>query len=145
MIMEISIKPVGVVRNKERMQHFGGWDEVVSDIVVRKKFAPALDGLEDYSHAIIVYWMHEVKKQVIKHRPQGIAPLVGIFACRCQGRPNPIGITAARIVKRRKNVLTVKGLDVISGTPVLDIKPYTPQYDAPKNVKVPEWTKMLKY
>lgn len=143
--MTISMTHIGIVKNKEKSQHFGGWSKVVSDIIVNKEFAPALDGLEDYSHAVIVYWMHETKKHVIKHRPQGIAPLVGIFACRCQGRPNPIGISAARIIKRRENVLTVKGLDVINGTPVLDIKPYTPQYDLVKDAKVPEWTKMLKY
>ena len=143
--MTISMKPVGVVKNKEKNQHFGNWGKVVSDIVISKKFSSALDGLEDYSHAVIVYWMHEVKKHVVKHHPQGVAPLVGIFACRCKGRPNPIGISAVKIVRRRKNILTVKGLDVINGTPVLDIKPYTPQYDMVKNIKVPEWTKMLKY
>ncbi len=143
--MTISIRPVGIVRNKEKGQHFGGWSKTVSDIVVNKRLTPALDGLEDYSHAVIVYWMHEVKKHVIKHHPQGTAPLVGIFACRCQGRPNPIGVSAVKILKRRKNVLTVKGLDAINGTPVLDIKPYTPQYDLVNNAKVPEWAKMLKY
>ncbi len=142
--MTISLHPVGVVRNKEG-QHFGRWGDVVSEIAVSKKFSPALDGLEKYSHAVIVYWMHEVRKKVIKHRPQGIAPLVGIFACRCQGRPNPIGISAVKIVRRRNNVLTVKGLDAVNGTPVLDIKPYTPQYDCVKNAKVPAWTKMLRY
>jgi tRNA-Thr(GGU) m(6)t(6)A37 methyltransferase TsaA len=143
--MKISMKPIGVVKNKEKNQHFGGWDTVVSDIIVKKTLAPALDGLENYSHAVIVYWMHQVKKRVIKHHPQGIAPLVGIFACRCQGRPNPIGISAAKIVRRRKNVLTVKGLDVINGTPVLDIKPYTPQYDMIKDAVAPKWTRMLRY
>ncbi|MDI6721676.1 MAG: tRNA (N6-threonylcarbamoyladenosine(37)-N6)-methyltransferase TrmO [Candidatus Aenigmarchaeota archaeon] len=143
--MKISLKPVGIVKNREKDQHFGGWDKVVSEVIVDRKLSSALDGLEGYSHAVIVYWMHKVKKRVIKHRPQGIGPLVGIFACRCQGRPNPIGISAVKIVRRRKNVLTVKGLDVISGTPVLDIKPYTPRYDMVKDAKVPEWTKMLKY
>lgn len=143
--MIISIKPIGLVKNREKNQHFGNWSKIISNIVVNKKFAPALDGLEDYSHVVIVYWMHEVKKHVIKHHPQGVAPLVGIFACRCQGRPNPIGISAVRIVRRRKNVLTVKGLDVINSTPVLDIKPYTPQYDLVKDAKVPKWTKMLRY
>ncbi len=140
----ISINPIGIVRNKEK-HHFGGWNKVVSDVIVHQRFAPALDGLAKYSHAIVVYWMHGVRKKVIKHHPQGIAPLVGIFACRCQGRPNPIGISAVKIVKRNGNVLRVKGLDAVNGTPVLDIKPYTPQYDAVKDAKVPAWTKKLKY
>ncbi|MDO8339973.1 MAG: tRNA (N6-threonylcarbamoyladenosine(37)-N6)-methyltransferase TrmO [Candidatus Burarchaeum sp.] len=143
--MEISLRPIGHVKNRERKQHFGGWDKTVSDVVVNKRFEPALDGLEKYSHAMIVYWMHQVKGHVIKHHPQGTAPLVGIFACRCQARPNPIGISSVKIVRRRKNVLTVRGLDTVNGTPVLDIKPYTPQYDLVKNAKVPAWTKKLKY
>ncbi len=141
----IRLISVGSVRNKITKQRFGNWKNVISDIVIDKKFAPALDGLEGYSNVIIVYWMHEAGKYKIKHRPQGIGPRVGIFACRCQSRPNPIGITAAKIIKRKKNVLAVKGLDVINGTPVLDIKPYTPQYDLVKNAKVPAWTSLLKY
>ncbi len=143
--MNISIKPVGIARNREREQHFGGWKNVVSDIAVNKKYREALDGLEGYSHVLVVYWMHKAKKRVIKHRPQGIGPLVGIFACRCQGRPNPIGISAAKITGRRGNVLSVKGLDVINGTPVLDIKPYTPQYDLVKNARTPKWAEKLAY
>ncbi len=141
----ISLKPIGKIRNKVKEQRFGNWKNVISDIVLDKKFAEALDGLEGYSHAVIVYWMHQTGKYKIKHRPQGIGPLVGIFACRCQSRPNPIGITAAKIIKRRGNILTMKGLDVIDGTPVLDVKPYTPQYDFIKKAKVPAWTKRLRY
>ena len=142
---KISLKPIGIVKNSEKKQHFGGWKHIKSNIVVDEKYEPALDGLEDYSHVIVVYWMHQVDGCVIKHRPQGVAPLVGIFACRCQGRPNPIGISTSKIVRRKKNVLTVEGLDVIDGTPVLDIKPYTPQYDFVKDAVVPKWTRMLKY
>ncbi|MBI2971594.1 MAG: tRNA (N6-threonylcarbamoyladenosine(37)-N6)-methyltransferase TrmO [Candidatus Aenigmarchaeota archaeon] len=143
--MAVTLHPIGTVKNAEKKQHFGGWRSVTSRIVVRKKLAPALDGIEGYSHALIVYWMHGVKKHVIKHRPQGVAPLIGIFACRCQGRPNPIGISAVKIVKRKGAVLTVKGLDAINGTPVLDIKPYTPAYDEVKSATVPSWTKLLRY
>lgn len=141
----ISLKPIGEVKNKVEEQRFGNWKTVISEIAINKKFAEALDGLEDYSHAIVLYWMHQTMGHKIKHKPQGIGPLVGIFACRCQSRPNPIGMTAVKIIKRRGNVLTVKGLDVINGTPVLDIKPYTPQYDLVKGAKVPAWTKKLRY
>ncbi len=141
----IEVSPIGFVRNKITKQRFGNWKNVVSDIAVDKRFYPALDGLEEYSHAIVLYWMHQTKGYKIKHMPQGIGPLVGIFACRCQSRPNPIGMSAVKIVRIRNNILTVRGLDVINGTPVLDIKPYTPQYDLVKGAKVPAWTKILKY
>ena len=77
---------------------------------------------------------------VIRHVPQGKVdevPEVGILACRCPQRPNPIGITTTQIISIKDNVVTVRGLDVINNTPILDIKPYTPQYDAVQDAKVP--------
>jgi tRNA (Thr-GGU) A37 N-methylase len=82
---------------------------------------------------------------------------VGIFACRCPYRPNPIGSTTVPILDITGNVLTVKGLDAIDMTPVIDIKPYTPQYDFAckmdnqlkaaicRSVRIPEWIFRLTY
>jgi tRNA-Thr(GGU) m(6)t(6)A37 methyltransferase TsaA len=92
--------------------------------------------------------MHDVKRCDIHHVPQGKTgevPEVGIFACRCPQRPNPIGLTTTKIISIDRNIVKVKGLDVISGTPVIDIKPYTPQYDFAENAKVPEWVNKLQY
>ena len=83
-----------------------------------------------------------------RHVPQGKVaevPEVGIFACRCPQRPNPIGITTVEIISINKNAIKVKGLDVINNTPVLDIKPYTPQYDLVRDAEVPEWVNKLDY
>ncbi len=147
MVSEININPVGFVKNSVKEPRFGDWAGIISDIVLDEKYAEALDGLEDYSHAIVIYWMHGVRTCHIQHRPQGNpeVPVVGTFACRCPARPNPIGITTAEIVSVKDNVLKVKGLDAISGTPILDIKPYTMQYDSVKNVRCPEWVNKLKY
>lgn len=146
-IMEIKLKPIGFAKNKEK-RHLGGWDKVATDLVINKKYAGALLGLKDYSHLIVIYWMHKVKEYVIRHVPQGKVeevPEVGIFACRCPKRPNPIGITTAKIVSIKNNIVKVKGLDVIEGTPILDIKPYTPHYDAVKKAKVPQWVNKLDF
>ena len=70
-------------------------------------------------------------------------PEVGIFAQRAKHRPNPIGITAVELVTREGNVLKVRGLDAIDGTPVLDIKPYYPAFDLIEKPEVPEWVKRL--
>lgn len=70
-------------------------------------------------------------------------PLVGIFSQRVKDRPNPIGITAVEIVKVEGDVLEVKGLDAINGTPVIDVKPYYPQFDKVDDSKVPEWVNIL--
>lgn len=145
--MQIKIKPVGFVKNNIKEPRFGNWKNVVSEIILNKEYDGALDGIEDYSHINVIFWMDQVKTCEIKHRPQGNieVPVVGIFACRCPVRPNPIGITTVKILERRDNKIRVKGLDVIDNTPIIDIKPYTPQYDKVKDVKVPNWIDKIKY
>lgn len=145
--MVITLKPIGFARNAEK-KHFGGWNKVVTDLVINPEYKDALAGLHEYSHLIALYFMHEVKTCDIRHVPQGkvgVVPEVGIFACRCTGRPNPIGVSTVKIVGIKDNVVTVQGLDVINNTPLLDIKPYTPQYDAAPDAKVPEWVGKLEY
>ncbi len=145
--MDIVLKPIGFSKNNEQ-KHFGNWAGITSDIVVNSEYVDALKGLEDYSHIIIVYWMHDVKTCDIRHVPQGKigeVPEVGIFACRCPQRPNPIAISTVKIQSIKGNTVTVGGLDVINNTPILDIKPYTPQYDAAADAKVPDWVNKLDY
>ena len=145
--MEITLKPIGFARNQEK-EHFGGWSGIVSELVINKEYERALAGLEEYSHIIVVYWMHDVKTCDIRHVPQGKAgevPEVGIFACRCPQRPNPLGVSTVKIIGIKGNIVTVRGLDVISGTPILDVKPYTPQYDAVIDPKIPDWVSKLDY
>ena len=141
------MKAIAVAENAEK-KHFGGWGGIITDIVIDEKYKDALMGLEDYSHLIIIYFMHEVKTCDLRHVPQGKVgevPEVGIFACRCPQRPNPIGITTVEFLGIENNIVKVKGLDVIDGTPILDIKPYTPQYDSVSNAKVPDWVNKLDY
>ena len=114
---EINLKPIGVVKNSIKEPRFGNFAEEVSEIIVDEKFGDALDGIEEYSHVIIVYWMDKVKEHVIKHRPQGNpnVPVVGIFACRCPQRPNPVAITTVRLLERKGNTIKVKGLTSWTG------------------------------
>jgi tRNA-Thr(GGU) m(6)t(6)A37 methyltransferase TsaA len=85
----------------------------------------------------------------MRRRPQGREdmPEIGIFAQRARHRPNPIGVTAVRLLRRDKNRLVVQGLDAINGTPVVDVKPYVPQFDTVESPRVPEWVArlMVKY
>lgn len=144
---EIILKPIGFVKNNVKKPRFGGFANEISEIVVNKKFAGALQGIDDYSHVIIIYWMDRIKDYAITHRPQGNpeVPVVGIFACRCPQRPNPIAITTVKLISRKGNRIKVKGLDVLNGTPVIDIKPYWPQYDRVKNEKIPKWVNKLEF
>ena len=142
---EICFRPIGVAKNDEKEPRFGSFSSVVSEIVVDEKFTDALNGIEDYSHVIIVYWMDKIKDYVITHRPQGNpdVPVVGIFACRCPQRLNPIAMTTVRLMGRNGNKIKVEGLDILDGTPIIDIKPYWPIYDNVKEGKIPSWVEKL--
>ncbi len=138
------MKPIGIVRNRVREPRMGGWDDISSDIIVRKELTGALDGLEGFSHVVVLCHMHRVSQEEGERthcHPRGDPryPLQGIFATRTPRRPNPIGVSVALLLRRRRNVLRVKGLDAINSTPVLDIKPYIPRYDAPSDIRLPEW------
>jgi tRNA-Thr(GGU) m(6)t(6)A37 methyltransferase TsaA len=127
---EINLKPIGVAKNSVKQSRFGSFAGVVSEIIVDERFTDALNGIDDYSHVIVVYWMDKVKDYVITHRPQGNpdVPIVGIFACRCPPRPNPIAVTTVKLIGRTGNRIKVKGLDILDGTPIIDIKPYWPVF-----------------
>ncbi len=143
----INLKPIGFVKNDVKEPRFGNFADETSEIILDGKFAEALQGIDDYSHVIIVYWMDRVKGPVMTHRPQGNpnVPIVGIFACRCPQRPNPIAITTVKLIAHKGNRIKVKGLDILDGTPVIDIKPYWPQYDKVENEKMPDWVNKLKF
>lgn len=142
---DMKLKAIGIVRNDVRQPVRHGWSEVVSDIVVDSHLAEALDGLDQFSHIIVLYWMHQLtpgRKLPLKVHPMGKAelPLMGRFATRSPSRPNPVGQATVRLLERRGNTLKVKGLDAIDGTPVIDIKPYIPGYDSAADAKAPRWT-----
>jgi len=139
---------IGVVYNdvKEPTDH--AWGAVVSEIVLDETLTDGLDGIEEFSHLLILFWMHraaEAEPVRMRRRPQGRQdmPEVGIFAQRARHRPNPIGVAAVQLIRREKNRLFVQGLDAIHGTPVVDVKPYVPAFDAVNSPRVPEWIHRL--
>jgi len=139
---------IGVVQNEVKEPTDEGWGDVVSEIVLDERLANGLDGIEQFSHLLILFWMHraaEAEPVRMRRRPQGRQdmPEVGIFAQRARHRPNPIGVTAVTLLRRDKNRLVVRGLDAINGTPVLDVKPYVPQYDSVASPAVPGWINQL--
>lgn len=145
---KIIIEPVGFVSSPVSERIDENWGEVKSKIILKPEFAGALLGLEDFSHAIIVTYLHEANYEKEKHlqrRPRNLKtmPMLGIFSQRAKNRPNPIGITAVQIIKVGNDYLEIKGLDAIDKTPILDIKPYYPHYDKIEETKVPEWVNIL--
>lgn len=141
----IKIKPLGKAKNKVSRPMLPGWKEVETEIVIDKKYAKGLDGIKDYSHVIVVYWLDQETECHLKHHPQGRKdlPYGGIFACRCPQRPNRIAISTVKLLSRKNNSIKVTGLDILNGTPILDIKPYTPNYDLISKAAVPAWVNRL--
>ena len=145
-IKKFPFKPIGIVHSPIKEPEKREWDEIVSEIHLDKKWEKALKGLEDFSHIIVIYYFSRSKKGVrLQTHPKGREdlPLVGLFSTRSPHRPNPIALTICRLLGRKGSKLTVKGLDAIDGTPIIDIKPYIPDNDLVKRAKVAEWIKKL--
>ena len=111
--------------------------------MVDPSLSEALDNLDEFSHIIVLYWIHRHPpgQPPTKVHPMGKRelPLVGVFATRSPNRPNPIGKATVRLLERRGNILKVAGLDALDGSPVIDIKPYIPGYDSVADARVPPW------
>lgn len=142
--LKINLTPIGTVRNSiEEPKHRIG-QSVVSEIIIDEKLVEALDGIEAFSHLVIIYWIHKLPanaRSPLKVHPKGnkSLPLVGVFASRSPVRPNPLGMTVVKLIERQGNIIKVEGLDALNGTPVLDIKPYIPSQDSVTDALIPEW------
>ena len=139
---EINLKAIGTVRSETKEPTRQKSTDKISEILIDSSLAEALDNLDEFSHIIVLYWMHKSPHRAPKKvHPRGNpgTEQMGVFATRSPDRPNPIGKSTARLLERKDNVLKVQGLDAIDGTPVLDIKPYIPGYDTVENAKAPAW------
>ena len=158
--LDMRLRPVGVVRSQlQRPSLAAGTDGLewqgkakeaiaergtVVQLVIDEDLHGILDGIEGFSHMLVVYWAHLVPprgRSLTKVHPMGRKdlPLTGIFATCSPARPNPISVTAVRLLERRGNVLLVEGLEAVDGSPLIDIKPYVPYYYAASDVEMPEW------
>ena len=122
----IFLKAIGTVRNEVQRSSKHDFNNVVSEIVIDNSLTESLNNLDEFSHIIVLYWMHQSRRPA----PQKVHPmgnpdhaLMGVFATRSPDRPNPIGKSTVRLLERQGNILRVKGLDAVDGTPVIDIKP----------------------
>lgn len=147
--MTWTLQPIGTVRGGRSAPIDDHWDEVQASIELAPQFGPeALDGLDDFSHAEIIFLFHQVEESAIEtgaRHPRGNPawPMVGIFAQRGRNRPNRLGATIVRIRGRDARTLHVAGLDAIDGTPVLDIKPVMTAFLPRSPVRQPRWATEL--
>ena len=140
----INIEPIGTVHCPVTQMSQGNWAQVVSEIHLDPALAGGLQGLEGFSHVLVVFWLDQIpafdpQKQLLR-KPRGMDDMheLGVFAQRTKYRPNPIGVTAVELVGIRDHVVSVRGLDALEGTPVLDMKPYIDAFDR-KDVTMPSW------
>lgn len=120
------------------------WAHVRSEIRLREGLGEALLGLDGYSHVLVIGWLDRVPAALrdrLRAHPAGDQrlPLQGALALRGGARPNPLSVTICRLLAVDGDALWVEGLDLIDGTPVLDVKPYVPFYDAPPEASIPDW------
>ena len=141
----IMLSPIATVKNTRQIIEDDHWGGIVSVIELDASFTEeALLQIEEFSHAEIIYYFHLVEEGKIetgaRHpRNNKVWPKVGIFAQRGKNRPNRLGATIVKIIKREGTRLFVQGLDAIDGTPVLDIKPVMKEFLPREDVSQPEW------
>jgi tRNA-Thr(GGU) m(6)t(6)A37 methyltransferase TsaA len=145
----INLSPIGIVKNTRQEIEDDNWGNVTSIIELDSKFdEESLYEIESFSHAEIIFYFHLVDENKIetksRHpRNNKDLPKVGIFAQRGKNRPNRIGSTIVKIMKREGKQLHVQGLDAIDGTPILDIKPVMKEFLPREEIHQPEWSTEL--
>jgi formylmethanofuran dehydrogenase subunit E len=136
----LELKPIGIIhspyKNTRKVPYQVHKIEDVSRIEVFKEFEEGLQDIEGFSHIVVIYWLHKSQGyHLLVKTPWDDIPH-GLFTTRSPHRPSPLGLTLVKLVAREKNILKVKGLDAIDGTPLLDIKPYVPGVDDRSTVKL---------
>lgn len=136
----MTLEPIGTVHtpytNLEQMpiQPKGAAD-TIGTLVVHEAYQEGLKDLDGFSHVYILYHFHKATRSELLVTPFMDTEIRGVFATRSPLRPSHIGMSVTQIISIQNNIVTLKGIDVLDGTPLLDIKPYIPQFDAVSNVK----------
>lgn len=136
----LELHPIGIIhspyKDRANAPYQGYKSEDISQIEIFEEFEEGLQDIEGFSHIIVIYWFHKSQGyHLLVRTPWDDIPH-GLFTTRSPHRPCPLALTVVELVAREKNVLRVKGLDAIDGTPLLDIKPYVPKVDEPSVVRL---------
>lgn len=145
----MKITPIAIIRSTRKQITDDNWDREEAHIELAPEFsADSLAGLDDFSHAEILFYMDRVEKiETSARHPRNKTswPKVGIFAQRGKNRPNQIGLTICRIIRVEGTRVYLEGLDAVDGTPVLDIKPWVKEFGPRGPTRQPEWiTELMK-
>lgn len=165
---QYSVTPIGVVRSDikkpilragdsdiELQEHMDKVREehekiknMVCDLIILPEWTDLLDGIDGFSHVLVLFWPHLVPQEgrkLQKIHPMGRKdiPEQGIFATCSPARPNPVLVSAVKLCERSGNIVKVQGLEAVDGSPIVDIKPYVKSYYGPENSTVPAWMTQL--
>jgi tRNA (adenine37-N6)-methyltransferase len=138
--MEFIMQPIGVIHSpfteKDKMPIQASRSQAIGVVEIYLEFADGLNDIEALSHIYLLYAFHQSLGYKLQVKPFLDDQEHGIFATRYPYRPNPIGISIVKLLSRKENTLTVEGIDTLDGTPLLDIKPYVPDFDLRTDVRV---------
>lgn len=131
--MEFIMRPIGVIHSpfltKQETPIQPTRSQARGQVEVYPEFSEGLQDVEGFSHLILLYAFHQSGQYELRVKPFLDDQLRGLFATRYPSRPNPLGLSIVRLVVRQANLLEIEGVDVLDGTPLLDIKPYVPDFD----------------
>ena len=137
--MNISMQPIGFIYSpfteKSETPIQAVRSQALGRVEVNLEFSEGLKDIEGFSHIILLYVFHESNGYELRIKPYLDDQLRGLFATRYPYRPNPIGISVVRLLKHEGNHLEIEGVDVLNGTPLLDIKPYVEDFDVRNNTR----------
>ena len=139
--MDVTFHPIGVIHSpfKELAEmpiQPSGESSAPGTIEIYPQFSAGLKDLEGFSHIILLFYLHKVSNMQLTVIPFLDSEPRGVFATRAPVRPNPIGLSVVPLQKIEGNILFVDQLDVLDGTPLLDIKPYVPEFDEHTDIRI---------
>ncbi len=143
MMHEIKYKPIGIVHSPHKEPkgtpiQSSAATGVKATVEIFPEFTGGLSDLEGFSHIIILYHCHLAGKASLKVRPYMDKNMHGVFSTRAPSRPNSIGLSVVRLISVEGNLLYIQDVDILDETPVLDIKPFVPEFDV-REVKKTGW------
>jgi tRNA-Thr(GGU) m(6)t(6)A37 methyltransferase TsaA len=131
--LDLHITPIGIIRTPLEASGDApiqsAKSEIPGEVAVDEEYIEGLESLDGFSHAILLYWFHRAKPPTMKVKPYLDSQEHGLFSTRAPSRPNPIGLSVVRIVEINGGLIRFTGADMLDGTPLLDIKPFVPEFD----------------
>ncbi|MBM9577353.1 SAM-dependent methyltransferase [Leptospira sp. 201903070] len=143
--MNIQLKPIAFAKNSRKTPIDDNWNTIESEVILSEEIPEStLDGIDSFSHLELIYLFHlqEESKIVLgaEHpRENSLWPKVGIFSQRKKARPNRLGATIVRLIRKEGRILRIQGFDGIDGTPILDIKPVFQEFLPKEKIVQPSW------